>query len=208
MTNVELKTEASTCVSCDRMEIILSLSNDGLSMQASLNRLAECSSQLVSAMMTSGLDPAAFTIDAIKARSNEARDKQSAAVILKASGQADLKILATVWETLSSLSFPVEIEVHFHVEEDDRIVEDLQKEALRKASVQADEMAAFFKTAAVECQTVVFEPEMSVIPSMDSTLNWHGQPDSGEPYSLSFFKTVQIPSCRFCVRAKTNWSFS
>lgn len=204
MTNVELKSEARTSLSCDRMEIILSLSNDGLSMQASLNRLAECSSQLVSALMNVGLDPSAFAIESIQAQSNPAKDRQSAAVVIRAQAKADLNKLSAIWETLASLSFPVEISVRFEVADPRAELDKLRRQALESLRNQAAEIAASMNLSRFSCTQLSFEEEVSPC-SPQNSLGWHTLPANSEPFSLSFFFTVDLPANSCCVRAVSTW---
>lgn len=104
MTSVVLKTEAQKTLVCDSMEISLTIKCEGLSMQASLHRLQECSDQLMASMENAGIDPNSFSLCDIDSAAQDNPPKQRAMAKLKVRGRFDHEQLCRLWQIITAAS--------------------------------------------------------------------------------------------------------
>lgn len=205
MTNVNLKTEAIASVECDGMEISLAVKCEGLSMQASLNRLSECSSQMMSALAQAGIDPASFSLEKLNSSARQDEGRQSASTALLCKGPADLSLLKTIWHTLAALSFGVEAAVRFTLSDEEELRFSLQSQALQKARTQAVSFGTVLGASNVSCQSASFSLDRTItaVPGTLCALEQSVGPD----FTVSFFDAVRIPAIRLKAVCESVWSF-
>ena len=157
MTSVVLKTEAQKTLVCDSMEISLTIKCEGLSMQASLHRLQECSDQLMASMENAGIDPNSFSLCDIDSAAQDNPPKQRAMAKLKVRGRFDHEQLCRLWQIITAASFPVEISLSSSCDKTEETFAALEDEALRMASKRASAMGAQLGEANVSCREIEFE---------------------------------------------------
>lgn len=206
MTDVILRTDAAQSVRCDGMEILLHLKCEGLSMQASLQKVQESADQLLASFQTASINPSSFSIENLEAISSEVSQRHSAQIVIKTSGESDLLQLKMIWQIISKMPFLVEMKVHFYLVDEDRYYQALHENALIEAKNQAQKIGELLNAEISLCTTLKFENHK------ESTLDFQALSfckavDYSEGEYPSFWLQAQAPYITLKTTAETSWSF-
>lgn len=206
MTDVILRTDAAQSVRCDGMEISLHIKCEGISMQASLQKLQESADQLLASFQTASIDPSSFSIENLEAVSLELSQKQSAQIVIKTSGECDLLQLKMIWQIISKMPFFIEMKVRFYLLDEDSYYQILHETALVQAQNQAQKIGELLNADISLCTTLKFENHKEETPDLQS-LSFCEAVDYPEGEYPSFWLQAQAPYITLKTTAETSWSF-
>lgn len=189
-------------MSPETMEIQMTIRLVGLSMQASLRKLQECSEQLLAAFSEAGIDPASFELCDLNARALEEEQKQCASLVLQARAAADPGFLYKVWQVIAQMPFGVELDVSFLWPYLPKERQKMQMEALHLARENARAIAADFDQKTVRLSSVRFEwkeAEPTDGLTIKQTIDQKDEPGLGK------LKNLQPPLRQWEVEACSCW---
>ncbi len=214
MTSVVLTTDASKRVSCDGMDITLSIACEGVSMQASLHRLQESADQLMTAFARAGIDPASFGLEQFDSSTMPQAQKQCARLNMIARGALDLDKLRAVWQIITSMPFPIETELRFFVQDENSVFAALEKEALERAKARALETAALLGLDNAECSSIRFERSLTSVSTTDgldaylaSAAADNSTSVQDDELTIDSMSWLQAPARMMKIEAASEWNF-